>query len=101
MTTNYYNNSFDTIKLIPKENCINSAEYLNKKVYNLVSSFNLVSLYYYYYYTHGESYLPKNAKNELIIGKKDGVPFYILNNQLLEFSDQSFNISKPNKSKEI
>ena len=97
MTTNY-NDNYDTLRLFPKENCINSEAYLNKKASNLKSSFDLVSLYYN---THGESDFPKNAQNELIIGKKDGIPFYIFNDKLLEFSNQSFNISKPNKSEEI
>lgn len=97
MTTNY-NDNYDTLRLFPKENCINSEAYLNKKASNLKSSFDLVSLYYN---THRESDFPKNAQNELIIGKKDGIPFYIFNDKLLEFSNQSFNISKPNKSKEI
>ena len=97
MTTNYDNN-FDTLKLVPKEKCINSADYLNKKVKKLESNFNLVSLYYN---THGESVFPLDSENELIIGKKEEAPFYILNNQLLKFTNSSYNIPKPNNSKDI
>ncbi|WP_299668682.1 hypothetical protein [uncultured Polaribacter sp.] len=86
------------LKLIPKNDCINSADYLNRKVSNLESSFDLVSLYYN---THGKSAFPKNSENELIIGKKNGAPYYILNNQLLKFSDNSFNVPKAKSSNDI
>ncbi|WP_288956175.1 hypothetical protein [uncultured Polaribacter sp.] len=98
ITTTNYDDRFDTIKLIPKENCINSKDYLNKKVSNLKTSFDLVSLYYN---THGESAFPIDFKNELIIGKKENNTFYIFNNQILTFSKNSFNITKQKSSKDI
>lgn len=87
-----------SLKLIPKENCINSVDYLNNKVSNLESNFDLVSLYYN---SHGKSAFPIDSENELIIGKKDGVPYYILNNQLLNFSNNSFSIPKSKSSNDI
>lgn len=97
MTTNYQND-FDTLKLVPKENCINTVDYFNNKIKNTKANFNLVSLYYN---THGESAFPIDFKNELIIGKKDEKPFYVLNDTILKFSNNSFNISKPSYSKDI
>lgn len=95
----YLNGHSDSkLKLTPKENCINSADYLNKKVSNLESSFNLVSLYYN---THGESVFPVDFRNELIIGKKEDTPFYIFNKESLKFNEGKFNISKPENSKDV
>lgn len=95
MTTNY-NNRYDTLKLTPKENCLNSSVYFKNKVR---TKFNLVSLYYN---NHGESAFPIDSKNELIIGKKEGTPFYILNNKTLKLSNNNtYNINKPINSKDI
>ncbi|WBX77752.1 hypothetical protein PG911_05700 [Tenacibaculum ovolyticum] len=95
MTTNY-NNHYDTLKLTPKENCLNSSVYFKNKVR---TKFNLVSLYYN---THGESDFPINSKNELIIGKKEGTPFYILNNKTLKLSsNNTYNINTPINTKDI
>ena len=98
VTTTSYNNIQDTLKLIPKKDCINSADYLNEKVSEFTNSYDLVSLYYN---THGQSYLPMEHENELIVGQIKGKPFYILNNILLNFSNNSYNISKPKKLKDI
>lgn len=98
LTTTNYNNKHDTLKLIPKKNCIDSKDYLNEKVITFKNNFDLVSLYYN---SHGESDFPKNSPNELIIGKKNGIPYYILNDKVLQFSENKFNIGKPTTSRDI
>lgn len=97
MTTNY-DGKHDTLILTPKENCLNSTDYFNQKTKKLNNSFDLVSLYYN---THGYSTFPIDAKNELIIGKKEDLPFYILNNKILNYSNGKFNIERPTNSNDI
>lgn len=97
MTTNYDGKN-DTITLTPKVNCLNSVDYFNQKTKKLKSSFDLVSLYYN---THGYSAFPTDFKNELIIGKKEDLPFYLLNNKILNYSNGKFNVENPTNSNDI
>ena len=97
-TINIGNNNSEQIKLTPKTNCINTDNYLNNKIKKVSNNFNLVSIYYT---NHGESVFPNESKNELIIGKKDGFPFYILNNEVLKISNNTFSLKNPIKEKDI
>lgn len=98
MTTNY-DNDYDTLRLIPKENCLTSNVYFNQKTKNQLNNFNLLSNSMMY----GKSVLPKNYKNELIIGKSEEKVVYIFNDNVLNFNSKtdSYNLEKSTDKNEL
>lgn len=98
MTTNY-NDNYDTLRLFPKENCLTYDGYFNQKTKNQLNNFNLLSNSMMY----GKSVLPKNYKNELIIGKSEEKVVYIFNDKVLNFNSKtdSYNLEKSTDKNEL
>lgn len=92
ITTTNYDNRIDTLRLVPKENCITSKAYFRKKQFPELRNFNLFKTYI----NSGESVFPSASNNELIIGKIDEKPIYIFNDKKLSFKGKKigFGIQK-------
>lgn len=92
LTTTIYSNKLDTLKLIPKENCITSKAYFRKKQFPELINFNLFKTYI----NSGKSVFPNKYENELIVVKKNGKPVYIFNDRKITFNEnkKGFGIEK-------
>lgn len=81
--------SYDTLWLVPQNNCVQASEYFSIKTKHLADSFNLISET-----MSGFAAFPKNYKNELIIGGLVDSPFFLFNGKVLTNIEAELKVNK-------